>query len=278
MAGRLGTPWLHPVSILTHLVGWVQRSGWPIQQPGPPPMEFQSSPTWSGGCNGPVDVSNADLIGFQSSPTWSGGCNPSSSVSILSIGCGYDPDEAVSILTHLVGWVQLERSRSWVHGVAHHSGGFNPHPPGRVGATGDHDRPTHLVATPQALLVSILTHLVGWVQTVATFQSSGMVGWVQPRKLHAAIAFQSSPTWSGGCNGDSCSCRRAGATEALRKRFQSSPTWSGGCNILSPRVDQMHILNEGRLSPRVSILTHLVGWVQQGWEVCVRLLSPVFGY
>ena len=100
--------------------------------------------------------------------------------------------------------MQLAKLRTFHTGAT----GFNPHPPGRVGATAlsDHD-------LTEGERVSILTHLVGWVQ-------------------HSAVGFVPSAVWS----------------------FQSSPTWSGGCN--QGRGQSVEPTS------KVSILTHLVGWVQ----------------
>ena len=87
---------------------------------------------------------------FQSSPTWSGGCNMVHQATVAGVPV------QVSILTHLVGWVQRFRLRG------------------------------HTCGQDQ---VSILTHLVGWVQrfrlrghTCGQDQVSiltHLVGWVQ---------------------------------------------------------------------------------------------------
>ena len=186
------------VSILTHLVGWVQRGGpWASDFAE---MSFQSSPTWSGGCNLRAGVSEWNPPAkFQSSPTWSGGCNPGRVAHHLT-------QDHVSILTHLVGWVQPSSGGS--QGPA--GRGFNPHPPGRVGATScaktrcskrrtsfNPHPPGRVGATrsPRGVVhdmnvVSILTHLVGWVQPAARLNA-----------IAGATAFQSSPTWSGGATG-----------------------------------------------------------------------------
>ena len=113
------------VSILTHLVGWVQRARKPVRWVVDA-SEFQSSPTWSGGCNLMPSLPGASVRG---------------GVSILTHLVGWvQPDEAsartdnrdgVSILTHLVGWVQ--------HGAS-------------------------VAELVEEIDVSILTHLVGWVQ------------------------------------------------------------------------------------------------------------------
>ena len=127
----------------------------------------------------------------------------------------------VSILTHLVGWVQ----------------------PGHLRPEGAPSR-----------AVSILTHLVGWVQRpeCRTCQWQG-------------VWFQSSPTWSGGCN------------PTDRAEHQRTVTVSILTHLVG-WVQQPRQPVKVQPESSVSILTHLVGWVQQGWEVCVRLLSPVFGY
>ena len=104
----------------------------PTKKPGSGLGEFQSSPTWSGGCNanhamivddalncfnphppGRVGATRRIVLpgtvqsGFQSSPTWSGGCN-------TPTRAGHHPQVP----------------------------GFNPHPPGRVGATSGITSPT----------------------------------------------------------------------------------------------------------------------------------------
>ena len=110
---------------------------------------------------------------FQSSPTWSGGCNrPQQDHEAGGLGC------------------------------------FNPHPPGRVGATCSYQQHSH----PQ--LPCFNPHPPGRVGATA-----------KP-------SFFSSAHFS----------------------FQSSPTWSGGCNLLQPSGCSG--------AGGVSILTHLVGWVQ----------------
>ena len=76
--------------------------------------------------------------------------------------CGYEPDPEVSILTHLVGWVQPATRR--IHRRRPSAHCFNPHPPGRVGATP-------------------IENINGMVEV-----------------CKATYKFQSSPTWSGGCN------------------------------------------------------------------------------
>ena len=192
-----------------------------------------------------------------------------------------DPCVTVSILTHLVGWVQPSTCGQEPKTPKTR---FNPHPPGRVGATTSVETfagvksevsiLTHLVGWVQrrpgrgvlieGTHVSILTHLVGWVQQpwrpgqvpprIVVSILTHLVGWVQPVSTDAGDTplwmFQSSPTWSGGCNwvlgtsllGTETGFNphppgRVGATRTRRatfaqpyKAFQSSPTWSGGCN------------------------------------------------
>ena len=260
---------LNQVSILTPpgRVGATSRTD---EQPQPN-QEFQSSPTWSGGCN---DIDHTFLPRHQR-------------VSILTHLVGWvqpvpkldhtPPDPSCFILTHLVGWVQLESSGSALESW-----------------------------TP----VSILTHLVGWVQRGPAGRQPrrrscfnphppGRVGARGPDGSigKSGYKFQSSPTWSGGCNVD-----RMGAWQ-VRLQVSILTHWSGGCNGRSPpstycpqssfnphppgRVGATTASNIGwrparnvsilthlsggcntrRLAQhgcggRVSILTHLVGWVQ----------------
>jgi len=107
------------VSILTHLGGQVQHN------PNNPinfEYQFQSSPTWESRCNTVV------LLVFQLFKT-------------------------VSILTHLGGQVQLVSLQGYALVDC-----FNPHPPGRAGAT------TIPAGSIRVYAVSILTHLGGQVQ------------------------------------------------------------------------------------------------------------------
>ena len=155
-------------------------------------------------------------------------------------------------------------------GPRHHR--FNPHPPGGVGATSGF----YIYAgTEQG--VSILTHLVGWVQLAGTDT------WSQH-----AFAFQSSPTWWGGCN------RRSGRLWARRESvsilthlvgwvqpevidvttfgndsFQSSPTWWGGCNRVRDSVVDLYRL--------FSNTNPCCWWPPVGWVLVVSVGTVVFG-
>ena len=115
---RLDEPFApdHGVSILTHLVGWVQRASAGRLRASDGDVAFQSSPTWSGGCNHGCNTSTGPYRSnrFQSSPTWSGGCN---------------------VQTHDVDPSGSQRDRVGA-GSLPSPDRFNPHPPGRVGATG----------------------------------------------------------------------------------------------------------------------------------------------
>ena len=169
------------------------------------------------------------------------------------IGGTHDID--VSILTHLVGWVQQDPRASARPGRRC----FNPHPPGRVGAT----RPIRVTPLSVPVFQSSPTWSGGCNQRpVAAIMTFGQM-------------FQSSPTWSGGCNpiGPPATCPyqpsfnphppgRVGATWRPPVRRWTPPR---GFNPHPPgRVGATRrTVDAGSRRTHVSILTHLVGWVQR---------------
>ena len=85
---------------------------------------FQSSPTWSGGCN-PLEDQNNRSLSDRFNP------HPPGRVGATCLAGFFEVVEVSIHLTHLVGWVQPPLLRV----IGHPENSFNPHPPGRVGAT-----------------------------------------------------------------------------------------------------------------------------------------------
>ena len=217
---------------------------------------------------------------FQSSPTSKGGCD--------RLVVRHVPDWIeVSILTHLEGWVRpgtLCRADCRIKGFNPHPprrvgatgptaalaarpGGFNPHPPRRVGATIGFAAPAFRLIAFQSsptskggcdigiatsnpsvdLGVSILTHLEGWVRRGREWR----------RPPHRP-GFNPHPPRRVGAT------RKSWATPNSKLRFNPHPPRRVGATRqqVAPRLP-------GR---RVSILTHLEGWVRQ--RVHRRLPRP----
>ena len=153
---------------------------------------------------------------------------------------------------HPPGRVGATPSRGgWLCGSA--AACFNPHPPGRVGAT---SVGSHIHASLSGCNVdhhrSFNPHPPGRVgatpprpcirsRTSSVSILTHLVGWVQHVPSGMSTRFQSITPATGWWSS-----------------FQSSPTWSGGCNRSA--VEHDRVSGAGPL--RVSILTHLVGWVQ----------------
>ena len=239
-----------PVSILTQVVSWVRPQSYDDQIT---PLQFQSSPKLSPGCDAAGDYNSGITIQFQSSPKLSPGCDSSWRCCRCTL--------IVSILTQVVSWVRplvavtsdacwmfqsspkLSPGCDWGRLLpATSSTQFQSSPKLSPGC--DHLRRPPLPKVE----VSILTQVVSWVRrrqwSVPPVPSkpdvsilTQVVSWVRRSPTrHTAqsrCSFNPHPSCLLGATVDS-DCRHASGSIM----FQSSPKLSPGCDRQSTELSR----------------------------------------